>query len=184
MKRLLTIPAILLVATLSGMAQPAQSNDVEEGIFKINFLPVSISYEMKIASLQSIMLEPGFGFGFSVVDSYGYFNFSPYLNFHYRYYYNFDKRNAKGKRTARNSANYVGAMANYTVYTNYSNYGEDNKGYRYMTIGPVWGIQRNYPKNFSLGIILGPAISFYSSGIRADAIAALTLGFHLNSRMD
>jgi len=184
MKRLLTIAAVVLMASFHSMAQPAQSTDVEEGIFKINFLPLSVSYEMKIATLQTIMLEPGFGFGYSIVDSYGYFNFSPYLNFHYRYYYNFEKRNAKGKRTARNSVNFVGAVGNYTAYTNYSNYGENNKGYRYMTMGPVWGIQRNYPKNFSLGIILGPALSFYTTGVRPDIIGSLTLGFHLNSKKD
>jgi hypothetical protein len=47
-----------------------------------------------------------------------------------------------------------------------------------MTIGPVWGIQRNYKCHFSLGIILGPAISFYPGKILPDGIAEITLGFH------
>lgn len=181
MKKTFTLALILLASCLV-KGQAEQATDVEKGIFKINFLPIAVSYEMKLAPQQTIMFEPGLGFNWSNdnEDIY-YFNVSPYLGFYYRYYYNFDARNAKGKRTARNSVNFIGAKAVYTVYTQYANFGSNRSAYDFMTIGPIWGIQRNYPKNFSLGINLGPALSFYPGGVRFDAIVDLTLGFHLNS---
>lgn len=182
MKKLLILVMVCFTAVLA-KGQAEQATDVEQGIFKINFLPIAVSYEMRVGPQQTIMFEPGMGFNWSIdkVDNY-YFNFSPFLGFYYRYYYNFDARNAKGKRTARNSVNFVGVKALYMIYTNYANFGYDREGYKFMTVGPVWGIQRNYPKNFSLGINLGPALSLYPGGAKFDFIADLTLGFHLNGK--
>jgi len=171
---LLIIPLILL--TLNTKSQ--QASDVEDGIFKINFLPLSFSYEKRVGHFQTMMLEPGMGLDISNYNEINYINFSPSLGIHYRYYYNINKRNFKEKRTSNNSANFVGVYAKYTVYTDYADFAENQDAYKFMTFGPVWGIQRNYRKHFSLGLLIGPAISIYPGRIALDGIFQLTLGFH------
>jgi hypothetical protein len=188
MKSLKTRPQciknIFVICFLSILLLPSyllgqQAEDVEQGIFKINFLPISASYEMRVGQYQTMMLEPGAGFEYSYSSDNTYWNFSPNLGIHYRYYYNFDARNEKGRRTAKNSVNFVGAYSRINIYTNYADFGENSEGYKFMTFGPVWGIQRNYKSHFSLGLMLGPAISFYPGKIAPDMILQLTLGFHI-----
>jgi hypothetical protein len=153
------------------------SPDVELGIWKINFLPISFSYEFRMQHSMTMMVEPSFNF--NVLNN-GFVYLSPNVNFYYRYYYNFDKRNMKGKRTAKNSANYFGAVMYFSFWEAAwtANSSEDDF-ITYFGFGPVWGIQRNYRGHFSLGINLGPTISFGNQGARPDAYVMLTLGFWL-----
>jgi hypothetical protein len=187
MKKLITIAfALLITASVMGqeeqlrlLGQNEQSWDVEKGIWKINFLPLSFSYEFRIEEAMTLMIEPSFGFNWT---SEGTFYYSPNVRLYYRYYYNFQKRNYKGKRTAKNSVNYVGAVMYFSFWNAAWSANLNTDDYiRYFGFGPVWGIQRNYTKHFSLGINLGPTISVGNYGVRPDAIVMLTLGFWLGS---
>ena len=154
-----------------------QATDVESGILKLNFLPVSISYEYRVDKQMTMMFEPSFQFNWT---NEGQFYFSPTVSVYYRYYYNFDKRNMKGKRTAKNSVNYVGAAMIFSYWNAAWSASLNTDDYiRYVGFGPVWGIQRNYKGHFSLGINLGPIVAYGNQGFRPDAIAYLTLGFWL-----
>jgi hypothetical protein len=162
---------------LKQLTKEDQATDVERGIMKLNFLPFSLSYEFKVDRQMTMMVEPSFNFNWS--DN-GLFYFSPTVTFFYRYYYNFDKRNLKGKRTAKNSVNFVGAAMLFSFWNAAWSAQLSSDDYiRYFGAGPVWGIQRNYKKHFSLGINLGPIISYGNQGFRPDAIAYITLGFWL-----
>lgn len=159
------------------LGQEEQSSGVEKGIWKLNFLPLSFSYEFRVEKNMTVMVEPTFGFNFT---NEGNFYFSPTVNLYYRYYYNFDKRNFKGKRTAKNSVNYVGAVMYFSFWNAaWSATLNSDDFIRYFGFGPVWGFQRNYNKHFSLGINLGPTISVGNQGVRPDAVVMLTLGFWL-----
>jgi hypothetical protein len=67
MKKLLTIALVVLAGILAN-GQAEQDTDVEQGIFKINFIPVAVSYEMRVGPQQTIMFEPGMGFNWSTAD--------------------------------------------------------------------------------------------------------------------
>lgn len=160
---------------LRKLSQAEQRSDVEKGIWKINFLPLSFSYEFRVEESMTVMVEPSFGFNYL---SNGFIYFSPNVNLYYRYYYNFSNRNLKGKRTAKNSANYIGAIMYFSFWdAAWSSNLSSDDFITYFGFGPVWGIQRNYPKHFSLGINLGPTISVGNKGVRPDAVVMLTLGF-------
>ena len=93
-------------AGLKLLSNVEQETDVEKGIMKLNFLPLSFSYEFRVNKEMTMMVEPSFNFNWSTN---GLYYFSPTVTVYYRYYYNYEKRNMKGKRTAKNSVNYVGA---------------------------------------------------------------------------
>jgi hypothetical protein len=152
-----------------------QKDDVEKGIFKLNFIPISGSYEFRVAEQQTAMIMPAFGFNFN--DN--VFFFSPTISAYYRYYYNFANRNMKGKRTAKNSVNFVGAVMDFSFWNAWQSNTSEPQQTRFFQMGPIWGIQRNYPKNFSLGIVLGPTLAFGNTGIDFDAHIELSLGFWL-----
>lgn len=174
----LAVSAISQEEKLQIPTQVEQKSDVEKGIMKLNFLPMSLSYEFRVDQSMTMTVEPSFSFTWTNGVPY----FSPHVNVYFRHYYNFTKRNMKGKRTAKNSANFVGA----TMVFNFWNAAwtpsmESNDYIRYFSVGPLWGIQRNYSKHFSLGINLSPLISLGNKGIKPDAMAMVTLGFWLGN---
>jgi hypothetical protein len=176
MRKLVVLIVFLFPLFMQGQ-EVEQKTDVEQGIFKINFIPLSASYELKVAERQTALIQGGFSFG--TYNS--HFYLSPTVTGQYRYYYNFDARNMKGKRTAKNSVNFVGAVMDFSFWSAWQSNDAENTQ-RYFLVGPVWGIQRNYPKHFSLGITLGPAIAVGNKGVWADAYIELTLGFWLGKK--
>ncbi len=174
----ITLSAIAQDEQLQALTKAEQSSDVEKGILKLNFLPMSLSYEFRVERLMTMMVEPSFSFTWTNGVPY----FSPHVNVYFRHYYNFNKRNLKGKRTAKNSANFVGATMVFNFWNAAYTPSMESDGYiRYFSVGPVWGIQRNYRRHFSLGINLAPLISLGNQGIKLDAMAMITLGFWLGS---
>lgn len=175
MKRAIIL-IVAIIAILGTAAQDNQPRDVELQIHKINFIPLAYSFEARVANSQTVFIQPSLGFSWVGAT------FFPAVQVtgNYRYYYNFDKRAEKGKRTAKNSANYVGAMMNFSFWDAAWAAGFDGNDYTpYWAVGPVWGIQRNYKSHFSLGLALGPMLTVGNKGVRGDAYVELTLGFWL-----
>ncbi len=163
MKYLLFIPLLLSLSSGAysqrGAAvnlQDHQASVAAPGVFKINFIPLSISYEQRLASTHTLLFEGGLGLESRFDNNTNNLNFlvHPYLDFNYRYYYNFEKRNLKGKRTIMNSGNYWGVLARFFLDPVYNTVEGDYQG-PFLLIGPVWGMQRNYKSHFSLGFRLG-----------------------------
>lgn len=171
-------------------------------VTKATFLNPGISYEKRIGKFQSLygqaFMNTSFGVGFSSsLGNTSYIYFDPALTIQYRYYYNFAKREAKGKRTAMNSLNYVCAILE-TVFSkaaiSSSYYPETNRR-AINTFGLAWGFQRNYKKRFSLDLNLGGGY-FYTKVTTMDnagqfisentgqftTVGQLNLGFWLNKR--
>jgi hypothetical protein len=124
--------------------------------------------------------------------------FDPAAKAQYRYYYNAEKRTAKGKRTEMNSLNYVGGLVQ-TIFTDAAyidDHVNEDKRRPVNTIGIIWGFQRNGSKHFSLDLNLGVGYLFgkgtkldevnwtpYSSPVsEVTGIVSLNLGFWLNSK--
>ena len=126
------------------------------------------------------------------------FVLDPALTLGYRFYYNYNKREEKGKRTAMNSLNYLSPVfeTSYSKNAISSDYLVEEKRRLMNTVGLVWGIQRNYMKRFSLDLQLGAGYLFANSmesgsgsgntihkmAGRATTIGRLSLGIWLNRK--
>ncbi|WP_316799915.1 hypothetical protein [Pedobacter frigidisoli] len=82
------------------------------------------------------------------------FKVYPVLNAGFRHYYNFEKRNKKGKKTINNNAGYVGLDLLGIIPTT------SNTLYGYqINIMPQWGFQTWIGKKINFELALGPMAS-------------------------
>ncbi len=192
-----------LIALLLGLAVRAQEEAPGiRNLTKITVFSPGISYEARTGTDQILRGHAfaGVGLSYSFSSNLGS-NFeievNPGIGLQYRFYYNAKARAAKGKRTGNNNLNYVAGFSQLTLskalVTDSGNEVQPD-GLRPVTsIGAVWGIQRNYPKHFSLDLSVGPGIYFtraeYDLGGPATIretisnftlVGELTLGFWLN----
>lgn len=134
-------------------------------LVKINFLYPGVSYEKRISKSQTlyvnayVLIAPS-----GLISEFGSPDgvyIAPDLTLQYRYYYNGLKRYKNGKRTDKNSMNYMGML--YDVFYSdmpVTQWTKEPRARLVHTAGLVWGMQRNYAKHFSLGLDLGPGFTF------------------------
>jgi len=191
----------LLIISINSFAQEKMQTDITN-ITKVTFLDIGISYEKKVAKFQSILgqafMNTSISIGYSSsLGNTSSIKFDPALSLQYRYYYNYNRRQKKGKRTEMNSLNYLSPTF-VTILTkkriSMSHYVENNRR-PINTVGVVWGIQRNYNKRFSLDFNLGLGYLFTTASLpdntgqtikenieRFSTLGQLNLGFWLNRR--
>ena len=164
------LKTLLLAITLSlSFNSIAQNASVEKSIWGIQtgFLGIWINNELKLS--ESIALRSEIGLDLDVFDtdfgdSKNYFS-APVITIEPRWYYNFNKRVKKGKRTDGNSANFIALKTSYHpdwfVISQYENFSIISD----LSIVPTWGIRRNIGKHFGYetGIGLGYRYTFYSN---------------------
>jgi len=140
----------------------AQSDkNVEESQFKINFINPGVEYEVGIGTNQTINLGLGLQFGASGGGGEFNYAFLPAINGQYRYFYNLDRRLDKGKRIDGNTGNYLAASA--TLFTSDVIIGNVESGSGTAGfMGPLYGIQRTYPKGFNYTMEFGLGLYFAS----------------------
>lgn len=90
----------------------SQSNVDVVDITKLSIIAPAIGYEKRIGHLQTVEAEvfmsSAWGIGYSSsLGNTSFFYASPAVGLQYRYYYNAIRREEKGKRTAKNSMNYI-----------------------------------------------------------------------------
>ena len=171
-------------------------------ITKATFLNLGISYEKRVAKCQSILgqtfMNTSISIGYSSsLGNTSSITFDPALSFQYRYYYNYERRQRKGKRTEMNSLNYLSPTIE-TIFSknriSTSHYIENSRR-PISTVGIVWGFQRNYKKRFSLDLNLGLGYLFTTATLPDDTgqtikenvgkfstLGQLNFGFWLNKR--
>jgi hypothetical protein len=172
MKPILSLSCALLIFSHAfSQKKKTNSGDVTD-VVKITFINPGFSYEGRIGKLQTI-----YGQAFMNVSStktsgssyYGEsykFYFDPAVTLQYRYYYNYNQRSDRGRRTEMNSLNYIAP-----VYEGiFSRLPLDPNKYLPTTdrrlvsrAGFVWGMQRNYQGRFSLDLNLGLGAMFAKS---------------------
>lgn len=185
----------------SCIAQEIMQTDIVN-ITKASFLNPGISYEKRVAKFQSLLGQASINTSFSIGYSSSLGNtssisFDPALSFQYRYYYNYERRHKKGKRTEINSLNYLSPTIG-TIFSksriSSSHYIENNRR-PISTVGVVWGLQRNYKKRFSLDFNLGLGYLFTTATLpdntgqtvkenitKFSTLGQINLGFWLNKR--
>lgn len=161
MKSIAFLICASILFSLSSTAQESNEVDVTD-VSKVTILAPGFSYEKRIGKFQTLHLHAYAALGASYMysDALGSefdFSIDPALLFQYRYYYNAKKRVRKERRTDMNSMNYFAPT--YQMVLSKQRISTD----QYMessrrpinTLGLVWGMQRNYPKRFSLDANVG-----------------------------
>ncbi|MEM6642518.1 MAG: hypothetical protein AAF616_06035 [Bacteroidota bacterium] len=155
----------------------------------LNILPIMAHVEIKAGEQQSFTFGGGLAYSLSYQNVNGNGKFTafstPFLTTSFRHYY---KRKQVSRRDLRNnSGNYVGLLSTYSFNTLLLIDGDTfDTDLDSFTIGPVWGIQRNYANgihlNWSIGIgyISGQSNPFFKVKSGARLIGGLEFGFRLN----
>lgn len=171
MKKYLLLFAFIL--STSVYSQSTQSQ------FSLNALAPSVEYEHSISNRSTIDLDLGIGFAYNESIAGSAFGIFPGFETQYRYYYNFQNRADREKKTSGNSANYLALIGSITGgdpligdlrYS--SDYG--------IVIGPAWGLQRVYNSNFKLNLNLGIGYGYNES---EDSYVAPIFGLQLGWRI-
>lgn len=167
-----TIFFILLAGQFKGQAQTIT---VENHLLKVNGLVPGLSYEARLAARRTFHTEAGF-----TITSIGYSSlygsvtdFRFFLSAGLRQYYNFAKREGKGKTITGNSGNYVGLRV--------LAYGEDldTEAPKYIVPGLVWGLQRTYALRWNLGVELGIGYLLQNNQNYPTLISSFRVGYRL-----
>jgi len=152
---------VVLLVTFSVGINAQSAKNVEENQFKINFINPGVEYEMGVGTDQTLNLGLGLQFGASGGGGEFNYAFLPAINGQYRYYYNMDRRLNKGKRIDGNTGNYLAASG--TLFTSDVIIGNVTSGSGTAGfVGPVYGIQRTYPKGLNYAMEFGLGLYFAS----------------------
>lgn len=158
-KFLLLFTIVLFTSKISGQERAPETNSQ----FSLNLFIPSVEWEIRTGKSSTIDLLLGSGFAYAKSGSESEFGFFPDFQSHYRYYYNFRKRQEKGKKVSENSGNYIAAAAN--IRSGKSLIGDLDLREDYAAlIGPAWGMQRVYDSGFKLNLNLGAGFGFNDLG--------------------
>lgn len=175
---------IALSITASCFAQSEGNTEVRD-ITRLTFLNPGFAYEKKVGQFSTLyshlFMSTGFYASFSTaLGNSAKVWFDPSFNLQYRKYYNAAKREKAGKRTAMNSMNYITPVVGvtFTSETYSDSYLAESSRRPVYDVGFLWGLQRNYPKRFSLDLNVGPGYYFTRSSKQGadDAVVKETHG--------
>jgi len=165
------ISLLFLCIAMPLVSNAQSSKNVEDNQFKINFMTPALNYEIGIQRNSTLCFELGTGFalrgGSEVRTDFGFY---PYLEGQYNYYYNLDRRIAKGKNIALNTGNFIAIK---TSYSNGKPILGDLYGNNYFFIGPMYGLQRTYKSGFNFEIAGG--VGYYKNDVDGGAAVEIDL---------
>jgi len=180
MKKILLLICSLFVVSVFSQEQQTHR------VWRVNFLSPGVEYEMPTGNNSTLSIGAGIGYSGSYphssasdVDTGLVYAINPFLDVQHKWFYNFDKRKTKGLNITNNSANFVSARI---LTRGKTLFGDDvvtdNLDF---AVGPTWGIQRKYGKNFHLLFDMGPIYYFDVNGGHGffPLMLQLNLGFDL-----
>lgn len=141
----------------------------------LNVLMPSIEWELPSTQNTSVVLELGTGFAYAKNWSGEAFGAYPVVSSEYRYYYNFLRRQERGRKVTDNSGNYLAALLKFRSGKPFIGELEISDDYA-LTLGPVWGMQRVYNSGFKLNLYGGAG---YSRNGLGDSYLSPILGLEL-----
>lgn len=158
------ILSVLLFAAAQVQAQftPAEPR-TESHLLKFSILAPGIEYERSLTRFTTLNAYTGLSPSGAYTSETGFQYFlNPTVQLQYRYYYNMKSRQARGKNTAFNSANYLALHLEATGSSIISNSEDELDGNYGAAV--VWGFQRVYKSGLYLGGHVGPGIKVDASG--------------------
>jgi hypothetical protein len=167
----------------------AQESNVSKSVTKLNILFPGLSHEMRLGNNQTAY----FGLSFNPVGEYDSqfisnnkdvkYSLYPVAQAEVRQFYNLTKRANNGLNTNRNSGNYL-ALRGLGIFPSVLSKNDQPQQYPngLGVAGIVWGIQRNYPSGFSLGLSIGTGFKFSNGNTARTGLFDFSLGFQLGGK--
>lgn len=160
-----------------------------EKILRLNFINPGIEIEWPVFNKSTIATNLGIGYGGSFPNltytsgSGWLYMIAPFIDIEYRKIYNQEKRFEKGKNIEYNSGNFWGLRfltRGKEIKSNVNRTDDID-----FSVGPIWGIQRNYGK-INLLFDFGPVYYFDTKGNSGifPIVAQLNIGFNLKKFED
>lgn len=179
---------ILIFIFLTPYFYAQQDNSLStEKVWRINFLNPAIELELPTTQYSTFSSSIGVGYGGGYPDlTFGGSGFiyiiAPFADFQHKWFYNFHKRRNKNKTVKHNSGNFISLR----FITRGNSLAENvNRTSNFdVAIGPTWGIQRKYGKNFHLLFDVGPQyyMDTKGNGNFWPIMLQLNLGFDLKKK--
>ena len=158
------IVLVLILIQQFSFAQETETASVEKSIFGIQtgFFGIWVHNESKLSNEISLRSELGLDAGF-VINSYDNSTFLvPSIRVEPRWYYNLEKRVAKGKNIKNNSGNFLSLTTTYNPdwfvipeKTNLNFIGS-------VSVIPKWAIKRTYGNHFTFETGVGIGYVFFT----------------------
>ncbi|GAB3880801.1 hypothetical protein [Spirosoma agri] len=169
--------SLFLLLLLPGLSQAQDStraiNYLEKSVWRLEFFGPGVINESRLGQKTTFVSQLRFVYSgafeqtktMGVTEQRSAFKIYPQLSVAGRYFYNFERRLAKGKSTRYNSGNYVTAKLLYTLPSviERSSGGLEAPNVQGTAIQGMWGFQRTYRKNFYLNLEVGLGLRSYTS---------------------
>jgi len=142
------------------------SENKKQNVLRLNLINPGVEYEYSISDKSKLSANIGFGVSMSypnlTISQPGHaFFLSTFFDVHYKNMYNFNRRERKSKNVDFNAGDFIGLkLSGRGKGVNSELTRTDNIDF---TIGPTWGIQRNF-KKINLLFDLGPVYYFDTKG--------------------
>ncbi len=168
--------AMIAIILLMASKISAQNSSVEKSIYGIQtgILGIWFHSEIRLSNEIALRSELGFDGGYRYSDLFGINTYvlAPVITAEPRWYYNFERRNRKGKNTSKNSANFIGLKVSFNpdwfTISNDDNIIVSNQ----IVFIPKWGLKRTLGDHFTYetGIGFGYGYQFDDDygGVAAD----------------
>lgn len=175
---------LLFGAIFTSKSQEAKKT---ENVFRVNFLNPAVEYEWAAFKNGTLSFSTGIGYngGYPELTQGGsgfIYIIAPFAEVQNKWFYNFQSRENKGKNINNNSANFVSlrVLAKGKSLADNVTRKSDND----VAVGPSWGLQRVYGKNFHLLFDIGPVFYFDAEGNSGffPINVQLNLGFDFKKR--
>jgi hypothetical protein len=147
-----SISLFLVVFILLGtIAESQQEIDVirTESVFRLLLLSPALEYEFPVSKKSVVAISVGIRPGTPHQNMYNpmiggsNFHVTPFTEAQYKYFYNLEKRNSKGKNIQQNTGNFysVRFLARGPSIAEFSEFRLRQASFDFM-ISPTWGLQR------------------------------------------
>ena len=170
------LTVLVLAICLFGSAKAQVPVELDPTQLTVSILPLMAHFEGKIATNQSLTFGGGLAYSAYYSNINGQENFEaysiPFLTASFRNYY--ERKSTKKSNLRPNSGNYVGLLTSYGFESiiDIDLFGTVESSLDNFSIGPVWGIQRNYAS----GIHLDVSIGFGYVGYQSDELVSVDSG--------
>ncbi len=175
---------VILLLNFGISSQVYSQEKNTEKVWRVNFLNPGIEHEFSTGNNSTLSIGAGIGFNISYPNTRPEgiglaYAINPFLDVQQKWFYNFEKRKEKELSIKNNSGNFIAAR----LLTRGKTIFGDNKINETLdfAVGPTWGLQRNYGKNFHFLFDIGPFYYFDVNGNSGffPLMVQINLGFNL-----
>jgi len=163
MKKISLLVGLLLSTTFYAQEKTENQDTTLQNIFEVNYniTGLGISYEHVLSNKFSVKGEFSYEGGIFFDEDSSDIILAPSISAEGRYYYNLEKRAAKGLNMKNNSGNFISLKGQ--LFVDFANIkSSDNISiYNQFYLAPMWNISRNFGKsNFGYEVGIGAGYGF------------------------